>query len=194
MKLLIAILLTSLTFALSPGEKAPEFILMNQKGELVSLENLKGRRIVLEWYNEGCPFVRKHYDSKNMQETQTFALRHGYTWLTINSSNVGKQGYIEDSEAAKKRLKAEGSRAQHFLLDTKGVTGRLYNAKTTPEIFIINEQGRIDYMGAIDSIPSADKSDIQKAENYVKTAIKEIAKGEKVSTAKTKPYGCSVKY
>lgn len=194
MKIFITLLVSTLTFALAPGDKAPSFNLTNQDGKLISLESLKGKKVVLEWYNEGCPFVRKHYDSSNMQETQKFAKDSGYTWLTVNSSNVGKQGHIKDATAAKNRLTVEKSNANHLLIDTDGIVGRLYNAKTTPEIFIINEEGRIDYMGAIDSIPSADKDDIQKARNYAKNAIEQLSKGQKVSPARTKPYGCSVKY
>ncbi|MFG1482517.1 redoxin domain-containing protein [Halobacteriovorax sp. HFRX-2_2] len=194
MKVLISLLMTTLTLALSPGDKAPQFTLKNQNNEIVKLSAFKGKKVILEWYNDGCPFVRKHYDSMNMQQTQALAKESGYHWLSINSSNVGKQGYIKDAQAAKNRLQVEKSQAAHFLIDTDGTVGKLYNAKTTPEIFIINENGIIEYMGAIDSIPSADKSDIQNARNYVKNALGQLKENKKVSPARTKPYGCSVKY
>ncbi|EPZ50765.1 redoxin [Bacteriovorax sp. BAL6_X] len=194
MKILVSLLMTTLTLALSPGDKAPQFSLKNQNNEIIKLSTLKGEKVILEWYNDGCPFVRKHYDSMNMQQTQKLAKERGYHWLSINSSNVGKQGYIKDAQAATNRLKIEKSHATHFLIDTDGTVGKLYNAKTTPEIFIINENGIIEYMGAIDSIPSADKSDIQNARNYVRNALDQLKENKKVSPARTKPYGCSVKY
>ncbi|WP_412469454.1 MULTISPECIES: redoxin domain-containing protein [unclassified Halobacteriovorax] len=194
MKLIVSLFMTTLTLALSPGDKAPNFTLENQDGKQITLASFKGKKVILEWYNEGCPFVRKHYDSLNMQQTQKLAKDSGHYWLTINSSNIGKQGYIRDAAAAKNRLQVEKSNASHLLIDTDGTVGRRYNAKTTPEIFIINESGIIDYMGAIDSIPSADKSDIQNARNYVKNALEQLKNNEKVNPARTKPYGCSVKY
>ncbi len=194
MKLLLSLLISTLTFAISPGDHAPDFSLKNQEGKDIRLSSFKGKKVILEWYNEGCPFVRKHYDSKNMQQTQRYAIKNGYKWLTINSSNIGKQGYLKDSAAALNRLHVEKSNADHLLLDTLGNTGRAYNAKTTPEIFIINEEGRITYMGAIDSISSADKDDIKNATNYVKKAIDEVKAKKQISVAKTRPYGCSVKY
>ncbi|MGI4992609.1 redoxin domain-containing protein [Halobacteriovorax sp. GFR7] len=194
MKVLVSLFITTLTLALSPGDKAPNFTLENQEGKQISLSSYRGKKVILEWYNEGCPFVRKHYDSMNMQQTQKRAKQSGYHWLSINSSNIGKQGYIKNAQAAKNRLQVEKSHATHLLIDTDGTVGKLYNAKTTPEIFIINEKGLIDYMGAIDSIPSADKRDIQNAQNYVKNALQQLKENKKVSPARTKPYGCSVKY
>ncbi|EQC49298.1 redoxin [Bacteriovorax sp. BSW11_IV] len=158
------------------------------------MNDFKGKHVVLEWYNDGCPFVRKHYDSKNMQMTQELARSSDMIWLTISSSAPGKQGYIANFEAAKSQLSSEDSKAHHLLLDTKGDIGRAYNAKTTPEIFIIDPSGKIIYMGAIDSVASADKGDLKRASNYVKEAIASIKEGKNPAVAKSRPYGCSVKY
>ncbi|EQC43812.1 redoxin domain-containing protein [Bacteriovorax sp. Seq25_V] len=194
MKIIITLLLSFKIMAISPGDNAPDFTVLNDQGKLVSLKEYRGKKVILEWYNHGCPFVRKHYDSSNMQETQKFAISKGFIWLSINSSNIDKQGYIPNAAYAHDRLKYERSNANAMLIDTDGKVGRLYNAKTTPEIFIISETGKILYMGAIDSIASADKDDIKSAENYVKSAIKDLAQGNEVRVKRTKPYGCSVKY
>lgn len=190
---LLSIFVSS-SLALAPGETAPTFSLLDQQGKEVSLDGFKGKKVVLEWYNQGCPFVRKHYDSGNMQETQEFAKSKDIVWLTIVSSAPGKQGYIENSKAALAQMGNEKSKAQHLLLDSEGKVGRLYDAKTTPEMFLIDETGKIAYMGAIDSIASADQGDIKKAVNYVHSAIDNLSKGQAISPAKSRSYGCSVKY
>lgn len=187
-------LLTSLSFALSPGDMAPAFSLTNQEAKSISLKDFKGKFVVLEWYNDGCPFVRKHYDTKNMQSTQELARSSDMIWLTISSSAPGKQGHIRNANFAKSQLISEESKAHHLLLDTDGRVGRAYNAKTTPEIFIIDPSGKIIYMGAIDSVASADKSDLKMATNYVKEAIISIKEGKTIAITKSRPYGCSVKY
>lgn len=195
MKKIILTLISLSTLALSPGEMAPNFSLTNELGATVSLSDYKGKQsVILEWYNDGCPFVRKHYDSKNMQDTQKFAKDNGHIWLSINSSNIGQQGYLDSPAAAKERLKSENSNANHLLIDTNGKVGKLYEAKTTPEIVVISKDGLIKYTGAIDSIPSADKNDIKSAQNYVRSAINDLKTNSKVKIAKTKSYGCSVKY
>lgn len=195
MKKLILTLISLSTLALSPGEIAPNFTLINELGNNISLSDFKGKQpVILEWFNHGCPFVRKHYDSKNMQGTQKVAKENGYAWLSINSSNVGNQGYLYAPSVAKERLRQESSNALHLLIDTDGRVGRSYNAKTTPEIVIISKEGVILYTGAIDSISSADKSDINSAQNYVLSAIHDLKTSTKVNIAKTKSYGCSIKY
>lgn len=173
--------------------KAPMFSLTNQNGKKVTLESLKGKTVIMEWYNDGCPFVRKHYDSKNMQNLQK-KYKDKVVWVTVSSSAQGKQGHIADASAAQKLIKKEGAHMQHLLLDTNGEIGQLYAAKTTPQMFIIDPTGMVVYNGAIDSISSADKEDVAKAKNYVDLAMADIAAGKPVKISRTKPYGCSVKY
>ncbi len=195
MKILISLLFTLNILAISPGDKAPNFTLKNQESQSISLEDFRGNYVVLEWYNFGCPYVRKHYDSKNMQETQLEALsKENVTWLSITSSAKSKQGFIKSPKHAKERLKYERSNAQHLLNDSSGKVGKLYDARTTPQIVIINPAGTIEYIGAIDSIASADMQDIKKSTNYVKSSLSSLYSGKKVKPSKTRPYGCSVKY
>lgn len=194
--LLITMALSLNALALNPGDKAPNFTLKNQKGEMISLNSLnKDKIVVLEWYNEGCPFVRKHYDSNNMQATQKVFKDNEYvTWVTMASSVKGKQGHIDGPASAKDLLKKEESFADHLLLDTDGSVGKLYDAKTTPQMYVIDNEGIVRYVGAIDSIPSANAGDIKKAKNYVTSAVSKVLLKEKPSPSKTKPYGCGVKY
>lgn len=163
---------------------------------MVSLKSLyKDKVVVLEWYNEGCPFVRKHYDAKNMQNTQkTFKDNEYVTWVMIVSSAKGKQGHISGPAAASDIMKKEGSFADHLLLDIDGSVGKLYDAKTTPHMYVIDSKGIIRYTGAIDSISSANPADIMKAKNYVTSAVSKVLLQEKPNPSKTRPYGCSVKY
>ncbi len=186
----------SLALALNPGEKAPNFKLKNQKGEIVELAKInKDKIVVLEWYNHGCPFVRKHYDSKNMQRTQRVFKDNDYvTWLTIVSSSKGKQGYLKTPREANERLEIEKSGADHLLLDFDGTVGKAFEAKTTPHIFVIDHLGIIRYAGAVDSIASANPADIGRAKNYITSALSKVLLKEKPNPSKTKPYGCSVKY
>ena len=192
---LLILLTTTHLYAISINTKAPDFELISHTGKKINTKELRGKTLILEWYNYGCPFVRKHYDSNNMQQTQKLAIKDSNTiWLSIVSSAKGKQGYLTTLEEAEKKHKEEKSLAHFILLDKDGSVGRLYEAKRTPEIFIINKKGIIKYMGAIDSIPSADKSDIKRAKNYVNQALSQLSKGQKVSIGKTKAYGCSIKY
>ncbi|PIK13614.1 redoxin domain-containing protein [Halobacteriovorax sp. JY17] len=193
-KILISFLICVNSFAISPGDIAINFKLQGQDGKMVELYKLP-KPVILEWYNEGCPFVRKHYDSNNMQETQKFFKEQtGGTWVSIASSNKGKQGYIESSSVAKSKLREENSKADYLLLDTDGKVGQLFEAKTTPQIVYVGKDNVIKYYGAIDSIPSSSTSDIKSATNYVKETVKSIKANEKVKVSKTKPYGCGVKY
>ncbi|MCB1214788.1 MAG: thioredoxin family protein [Deltaproteobacteria bacterium] len=175
------------------GKAAPDFTATNQEGQKVSLSDFKGKYVVLEWSNFECPFVRKHYDSKNMQSLQKKYTDQGVVWLTIFSSAPGKQGYYKQAEL-KERKSKEGNQATHALMDPTGEIGKKYGAKTTPHLFIINPEGKLAYMGAIDSIKSTDIEDIAKANNYVQEALDALLKGEKVKTTNTVSYGCSVKY
>lgn len=179
--------------AIGVNDKAPNFELVDMDGKQVSLNDYKGKTVVLEWFNHGCPFVRKHYDSGNMQKLQQKYTKKGVVWLSIVSSAEGKQGHLTPKAAQKKKLE-EKSGASNFLLDPEGKVGQLYAAKTTPHMYVINKTGDLVYQGAIDSISSADPSDISKAKNYVDLALSEILAGRKVTAQRTQPYGCSVKY
>ena len=175
------------------GKPAPDFKLADTKGKEHELSSYKGKLVVLEWFNDGCPFVRKHYDSKNMQNLQKEYTKKGVIWLTINSSAEGKQGYHEAAEYDK-LMKERDAHPTAVLLDHDGKVGRLYGAKTTPDMYIIDKKGDLVYSGAIDSIRSTDVADIAKATNYVKEALDEEISGKDVKVASTKSYGCSVKY
>lgn len=172
---------------------APEFSAKTADGKTLPLHALRGKTVVLEWTNAECPFVKKHYESSNIPQLQKDATAKGVVWLQVISSAPGKQGYVDGATA--KRLNAErGAAPSDILLDPEGTIGKLYGAQTSPHIFIINSEGVLVYKGGIDSIPSPDKADIAKAENYVKTALGELAAGKKISNPSTRPYGCTVKY
>lgn len=181
------------TAAPEPGKPAPEFTLKDSNGTEHSLADFKGKTVILEWNNFGCPFVKKFYGSGKMQEFQKMATDDGAVWLTICSSAEGKQGYLTPEEANAK-IESEKMNSTAFLLDPDGTVGKAYNAKTTPEIFIINGEGTLVYMGAIDDKKSANPDDIADATNYVKTTLASLKAGEPVEPASTTPYGCSVKY
>lgn len=175
--------------------KAPNFELTDTYGNEVSLESFKGKKVVLEWTNHGCPFVAKHYKTKNMQSTQELAKSEDVVWLSIISSAPGTQGYVTKEEANVLTTTREASPA-HVLLDPTGKAGILYSAKTTPHMYVINEEGVLKYQGAIDDAGGRGFmfKDLLEANNYVKIAIKELNQGKNISNPVTKPYGCSVKY
>ena len=175
------------------GKPAPDFTLNDASGKPVRLSGFKGRTVVLEWNNPGCPFVQKHYTSGNMQKTQSAAHAQGAVWLTINSGAPGKQGYMSGPQALAFQ-KAEKMHATAYLLDPKGMVGRAYDAKATPQMFVINPAGTLVYAGAIDNKPTADTDDIKTARNHVLAALTEVKAGKPVSVAWSKPYGCAVKY
>ena len=181
------------SYSLDIGQMAPNFSLSNSNSKNLNLSDFKGKTVVLEWLNHGCPFVRKHYDSDNMQTLQKEFTKKGIVWLSIISSAPGKQGYSTPQKANQDYSENKAG-STHILLDPKGNVGRSYEAKTTPHMYIVNPKGKLVYKGAIDSIPSANQSDIPKAVNYVKEALDSLLVGKKVKTAKTRPYGCSVKY
>lgn len=174
------------------GEPAPNFSLPAEDGNSYALADYLGKTVVLEWTNADCPFVKKHY-SGNMQSLQKAYTAKDVVWLSINSSATGKQGAV-DAAGARALIKAKGAAPTHALLDPKGEVGRLYDAKTTPHMFVIDQKGTLAYAGGIDSEPSADPADIATATPYVKNALDELLAGKPVSTAVTKPYGCAVKY
>ncbi|OYQ32662.1 thioredoxin family protein [Niveispirillum lacus] len=175
------------------GQAAPAFSGTNVDGAAVSLADYKGKLVVLEWTNHGCPFVRKHYDSGNMQAVQAEATKAGAVWLTIISSAPGEQGHVSPADA-KARAASEKWAATTTILDPTGTIGRAFGAKTTPHMYIIGTDGTLLYDGAIDDKPTADKADIPGSKNYVRAALADIAAGRPVAVSSTRAYGCSVKY
>lgn len=175
------------------GESAPDFTLTDTHGNSHSLSDYAGQIVVLEWINHECPFVRKHYESGNMQRLQAEITADGGAWLVINSSAPGLQGHT-DAETANALIEQTGSRETARLLDHDGVVGRLYDAKVTPHMYVIDTDGILVYNGAIDSNPSADPATIEGATNYVREAVNALRAGEPVEVATTRPYGCTVKY
>ena len=175
------------------GRPAPNFKLNDVNGKVVSLSDFKGKTVVLEWNNPECPFVKKHYDTGNMQKTQAAALADGAVWLSINSSAPGKQGHMSGAEA-KKVIADLKARPSAYLLDPKGVVGKGFDAKTTPHMYVINKAGALVYEGGIDDKPTKNKDDIKDARNHVLAALGELKAGKAVSVPTSRPYGCAVKY
>ena len=178
---------------LKEGDVAPDFTAPTNGGGKVSLSDFKGKTVVLEWTNYDCPFVKKHYDSKNMQGLQAKYSSAGVVWLSVCSSAPGKQGHYEGAKWNELR-KEKGSSATAVLLDPDGTVGKTYGAKTTPHLFIVNAEGKLVYDGAIDDKPSMDAKDIPDSKNFVAEALDALAAGNPVPTPKTTSYGCSVKY
>jgi hypothetical protein len=176
-----------------PGAPAPSFSAPDIAGKTIRLGDYAGKIVVLEWTNDGCPFVGKHYDSGNMQALQRRYTGEGDVWLTIASSAPGEQGYVTPAEA-KADLARWRAAPSGFLLDPNGVVGRLYEARATPHMVVIDRNGRIAYMGAIDDTPSTRLADVKTANNYLVAALDEIAAGKPVTVAATQAYGCSIKY
>ncbi len=175
------------------GNAAPAFTLTDTKGKQHNLADFKGKYVVLEWVNFGCPFVKKHYGSGNMQQTQKRAVDRGVVWLSVCSSAEGKQGHMAAADW-NKEIAARKMASTAVLIDESGDVGTSYGAKTTPHMYIINPDGVLIYKGAIDDKPTTDQDDIPGARNYVLAALDESMAGKPVSTASTTPYGCSVKY
>lgn len=175
------------------GKTAPKFTLTDTTGKKWSSSDLKGKVVVLEWFNFGCPFVKKHYSSGNMQKLQKEYTGKGVTWLAITSSAKGKQGNASPAEHDK-AFKDKNSAPTAVLIDEDGSVGKAYSAKTTPDMYVINKKGVLVYAGAIDDKNGVDESEIATAKNYVKAALDELLAGKTVTVAETKPYGCSVKY
>jgi AhpC/TSA family len=179
--------------AVAVGQKAPEFTAKDATGKTVSLADFKGKTVVLEWVNPGCPYVRKHYSSGNMQSTQKDAASKGVVWLAVNSTETGHGDYLSPA-ALQAWMGEQKAAATHTLMDESGSIGQQYAARTTPHMYIINSQGSLVYAGGIDSIASANPADIKTATNYVKQSLGEVVAGKPISNASTRPYGCSVKY
>jgi peroxiredoxin len=175
------------------GEPAPAFSALDIAGKTVRLGDYAGKTVVLEWTNDGCPFVGKHYNSGNMQALQQKYTAAGVVWLTIASSAPGEQGYVTPAEA-RADLARWHATPTDYLLDPDGDVGRLYDARATPNMVVIDPTGRIVYMGAIDDRPSTRLADAKTAHNYVVAALDAVAAGQPVAITSTRAYGCSIKY
>ena len=175
------------------GSQAPAFAARGSDGKTYELSQFKGKFVVLEWFNNECPFVEKHYGSQNMQKLQKKFTDKNVIWLTIASSAPGKQGHLT-ADTANTIIKERQAQATALLLDEKGDIGRLYGAKTTPHMFIINPEGKLVYQGAIDSDSSSKASAIDGAKNYVDLALTEALSNKPITQSSSKAYGCSVKY
>jgi peroxiredoxin len=175
------------------GQTAPDFTAVDSKGDSLRLSEYRGKIVVLEWTNADCPYTRKHYSSGNMQSVQALAKENGIVWLSVISSAPGKQGYV-NGPAADAQTQSRRALPTAVLLDPTGAVARLYAAKTTPHLFVIDKDGALKYMGGIDSIATTDEADIARAEPYLKEAMLAVALGNQPPHAVTKPYGCSIKY
>lgn len=175
------------------ADDAPDFSLPSASGETVSLSDFRGKTVVLEWSNHGCPFVRKHYESGNMQALQQDLTGEDVVWLTIISSAPGEQGHVSAAQA-QALTSQRGAHPTHVLLDPDGTVGNLYRARTTPHMYMITGEGSLVYQGAIDDKPSARPASLDGAHNYVRAAWQSVKAGEPVAVSSTKPYGCTVKY
>ena len=174
------------------GQPAPAFTAVDSNGERHSLSDFAGRTVILEWHNPGCPFVQKHYQG-NMQKTQAAAIADMAVWLTVNSGAPGKQGHM-DGKAANARIARDKARPTAYLLDPAGTIGRAYDARTTPQMFVIDGKGVLRYAGAIDDKPTADVADIAEARNHVLAALSDMKARKPVAVTTSRPYGCAVKY
>lgn len=191
----LAVLLLAAPALATPeiGQPAPAFTLPAADGETHGLEDFRGQVVVLEWVNHDCPFVKKHYGSGNMQALQEKYTGEGVAWLSVNSSAPGKQGHVTP-EQAREQVDEKNAAPTAVLLDPEGDVGQAYGARTTPHMYVIDEDGVLLYMGAIDDRPTTDLDDVEGATNYVTAALDAVLAGGTPETQVTKPYGCSVKY
>jgi peroxiredoxin len=186
-------LLGQFAFASKVGEAAPQFKSVDAYNKTISLNDFKGQWVVLEWYNKDCPYVKKHYGSKNMQKLQKKFTDKKVVWLTVLSSAKDKQGYL-DAKEAQAHIKDSGLNATHLILDSSGEVGKLYKAKTTPHMYVVNPEQKLVYAGAIDDNSSSDPKVIPTSKNYIDLALSAGLENKTIETASTPPYGCSVKY
>ena len=175
-----------------PGQPAPTFTVTDLSGKPVKLEDYKGKTIVLEWTNFGCPFVMKHYNSGNMQALQK-KYSNDVVWLAVNSTNKSHSDWTDPAPLGE-QLKKFGAQPARYLVDEPGAMGQAYGAKTTPHMYIIDASGKVVYNGAIDDKRSTNVADVKTSRNYVVAALDEIKAGKPVSVATTSPYGCTIKY
>jgi peroxiredoxin len=198
-RLLVAVLTSTIAgfaagaFAATPGQGAPAFTLTDAAGKQVSLAEQRGKYVVLEWTNPECPFVQKHYVSRNMQQLQKEYAGKDVVWLSVNSTKKGHSEFKTGPEMAQ-WMRAHGAAQAAVLIDDTSTTGRAYSARTTPHMFVIDPAGKIVYAGAIDDKRSTNPADTKTANNYVRAALSEALAGKPVTVASTQPYGCSVKY
>ncbi|MFT3998000.1 MAG: redoxin domain-containing protein [Asticcacaulis sp.] len=189
----LAVVFPVTAFAARPGAPAPEFTATDVNGKAVKLSSFKGKTVVIDWANYQCPFDKMHYESGNIPALQSAYKAKGVVWLTVHSSAPGKQGYH-----APEALKAENARvknaASYVLTDYDGKLARLYDAKTTPQIYVIDKAGVLQYNGAIDSVPSSKPDTLQKATPHAANAIDAVMAGKAPTPAATQPYGCSIKF
>jgi peroxiredoxin len=178
--------------AASVGQPAPDFTLSDTAGKPVKLSQFKGKPVVLEWNNPGCPFVRKHYNG-NMQALQKDFTHQGVVWLAINSTEDASADYLSPPQLAR-WMQDKGASPSATLMDEDGQVGKAYGARVTPHMYIVSAQGLLAYAGAIDSIPTARVADIQKATNHVRQGLGELLAGKPLSTTTSQAYGCSIKY
>ncbi|MBP6502997.1 MAG: thioredoxin family protein [Rhodoferax sp.] len=177
----------------SVGQPAPAFSLTDTAGKTVQLADFRGRHVVLEWVNPGCPYVRKHYSSANMQGTQKDVTAQGVVWLAINSTENASTDYLAPAQMGR-WMQSQQATATHTLMDEDGTVGKAYGARTTPHMYIVDPAGKLIYAGGIDSVPSSRVDDIKTAVNYVKQGVREALAGQPIRAATTRPYGCSIKY
>ena len=175
------------------GQLAPDFTLTDTAGKTVHLSDYKGKHVVLEWFNPGCPYVRKHYNSANMQGTQKETTAKGVVWLAINSTESGSNDYLAPPQLARWMVDQKAAPTL-TLMDEEGKAGHAYGARTTPHMYIVNPQGILVYAGGIDNIASSRPDDVKAAVNYVKQGVSQALAGQPLSNATTRPYGCSIKY
>lgn len=180
-------------WGLKPGDLAPDFKGTDSNGKTETLAQYRGKFVVLEWANKGCPYEQKHYNSGNMEKLQREWTAKGVVWLSILSSAPGQQGNVSPTEE-NEYLRTMHAAPTAAILDPSGQIGRLYGAKTTPHMFVIDPQGKLIYEGALDDQPTPDPASLNGAHNYVSTALEEAMAGKPVTTQVTRPYGCSVKY
>ncbi len=179
--------------ATTPGELAPPLQLRDTHGKSVNLTDFRGKTVVIEWFNPNCPFVQKHYGSKNMQSLQEKFSRQGVAWLIVNSTNPSHQDYLEPNQLNERFAQLKGH-VSALLMDADGKAGLAWGAKTTPHMFIVDPQGKLVYAGGIDDKRSSNPGDIKSAKNYVALALDQMKAGKPVTENNTRPYGCSVKY
>lgn len=175
------------------GKEAPNFKSFDTYSKPISLDKMKGKIVVLEWTNHECPFVVKHYESGNMQKVQKAVEGEDVVWISVVSSAPNKQGYVDAQKANTITLDSKAS-PTHKVLDPTGEIGKLFGAKTTPHIFVLDKEGKVAYQGAIDDHSTWRQRGLEDAKNYVISAVEDLRAGNKVQTAETAPYGCSVKY
>lgn len=196
-KLILIIFFAMNIFSLAKvGETAPNFSLINQDNKKISLEEFRGKKVVLEWTNHECPFVKRHYKTGNMQKLQKELVDNDVIWLSIVSSAKGKQGYIDQDQAKQLTLTRDAS-PNHVLLDEDGSVGKKFVAKTTPHMYVIDEDGILKYQGAIDNLGTMGalfSTDLSQGVNFVREAIQSLNAGLEIESSSTRPYGCSIKY